>query len=71
MKESLIISQLIFITFNNKNELYCFHDEKLQKEDFSKKNIRENNNIIISKEKAKENINNIYICLILTRKKCK
>ena len=49
------------ITFNNKNELYCFHDEKLQKEDFSKKNIQENNNIVISKEKTKENINNIYM----------
>ena len=52
------------IKFNNKNEIYCFHDDKLPKEDFSLKSSKENNDIISEEkviEKAKDNRNNIYM----------
>ena len=60
------------IKFNNNNEIYCFHDDKLQKDDFSKvinkdsqNKIEENEINIIKEEKPiknlNENINNIYM----------
>lgn len=59
------------IKFNNNNELYCFHDNKVFKEnlseinekDYSKANekIKNDNNLIINLKKAKENINSIYM----------
>ena len=56
------------INFNNHNEIYCFHDEKLEKENFSKiyEKIQEKNQIIIDEENnhvkdIQDNINNIYM----------
>jgi len=60
------------IKFNNNNEIYCFHDDKLEKDDFSKatdkdsKGIKEENKINIIKEdkptkNLTDNINNIYM----------
>ena len=59
------------IKFNNNNELYCFHDNKVFKEnlsetkakDYSKTNdkIKNDNSLITNLKKTKENINSIYM----------
>ena len=59
------------IKFNNNNELYCFHDNKVFKEnlseikakDYSKTydKIKNDNNLIANLKKTKENINSIYM----------
>ena len=60
------------IKFNNNNEIYCFHDYKLQKENFfdsNNNNKKDSNPIIQSKfsheietfNKENENIKNIYM----------
>ena len=58
------------IKFNNNNELYCFHDDKIQKENLSEINLKDsndnekvkndNNKAIIMKQ-TEENISNIYM----------
>ena len=59
------------IKFNNNNELYCFHDNKVFKEnlsetkakDYSKTNdkTKNDNSLIANLKKTKENINSIYM----------